>query len=967
MTISEHDSNGSVGTTDTDTKRVDAGDGNQQRFTGVVLIHGLGLIPRNGMLQQSLNSLTYWFNHDAGLAMRPEGRGRIWLVPHLTEDPDPDQPASRATVEVVAPSASQSSTSTVVPTADSSARLQFREVWWADSLGLPDIGQTISWAQVQWREQAGRLLIPIRGELGPDGAVGHESPASEGPALSTDRPAAQQDTNGKQLSPESHWLLHNLLRVYGFYQYIWKVVQWLLLTPAITVLLLVMGIVQVLAIVPFLGTAIITTSTAIINTVMLHWVAEIQVYLTDYTRSSAIRERFQHEVEDLLRDPLCDRVVVIAESGGTYIAYEGLTTLLVKPDLPLDEHGQPKPMTFICIASALHRIWLLANTDAERMHGALPKYVRWLHFWARYDPVATGPLTEKSLPPITEWDPSEENPYDDIRDSLRNCQNISVVNTDSTLTDHVSYWDNLEQVVGPIAAELVAGHPGLQQAVQGKLASPNAVLLRRWSVAWRYTLALAGGIAAGIGVLIWDSGHREFGQAITALVRSIDWGGIANSVCPACKAIVGSSVGSLPHNPSIEQLGQYTRAQAITYLVTKYLTLPSVLVVIVALLVMGLVDTLIARLAAMPTPFKFPNLDVPIAQRLGSIFVACAVGIGLVFVASLIFTNYVNHAISYLAVPTDQLVGTYVWALGLGELMYFLASVATLVAIIQQRQWGWGAGLLLALTPLTTFDPFYRTAVLAVAIVGCVVCLFRRFESGGFVAKVGLVLVALMCLDASIGTTLYDFTPLRTPLLGAGVYVEYLLPPLIFALWSGSAKSGGVAIRLSALRRAILAISLAYLALVNLLVIPYIVSGKAKNVYSNHNHISPSLVILGIGSSSTSTLMALGVLIALLIGVVMLMLCILDARIQHNWGWLIAIPLAFVGNIACLDAFSLLGVTSTLSQGGLLLSFALVATALIYALWVGQATWQPRRKLSDLQPLSVTVPAAVPVESTTQR
>ncbi len=46
---------------------------------------------------------------------------------------------------------------------------------------------------------------------------------------------------------------------------------------------------------------------------------------------------------------------------------------------------------------------------------------------------------------------------------------------------------------------------------------------------------------------------------------------------------------------------------------------------------------------------------------------------------------------------------------------------------------------------------------------------------------------------------------------------------------------------------------------------------------------------------------------------------------------------------------------------------ALVATALIYALWAGQARWRPRRKAADLQPLSVPVPAAVPVESTTQR
>src|SRR5215469_2125252 len=53
-------------TTATLSREVTGSDGNQQRFTGVVLIHGLGGIPRNSMLQQVLNALSYWFNHEAG-------------------------------------------------------------------------------------------------------------------------------------------------------------------------------------------------------------------------------------------------------------------------------------------------------------------------------------------------------------------------------------------------------------------------------------------------------------------------------------------------------------------------------------------------------------------------------------------------------------------------------------------------------------------------------------------------------------------------------------------------------------------------------------------------------------------------------------------------------------------------------------------------------------------------------------
>ncbi|MGO8950140.1 MAG: hypothetical protein ACLQUY_21285 [Ktedonobacterales bacterium] len=938
-------------------------DGEQQRITGVVLIHGLGLIPRNDMLQRSLNALSYWFNHEVGLPMRPEGEGRLWLAPHLTDDPDPDQSASRAIVDLVAPRPAEStkteSTKTdSSPSPDAAARLELREVWWAESFGAPNIAQTISWAQVQWREQAGRLLIPVGRRPQPERSD-DTPPANELPPAVTN-PPAEMDADRAHLSQPSRRALLSMLWLYSLYQYIWKAVQWLVLTPVITLLLLVMGIVQVLGGVPFLGSAIVSATTALINTVMLHWVAEIQVYLTDYTRSSAIRQRFQNEVEDLLRNPLCDRVVVIAESGGTYIAYEGLTTLLEQPDLPLDDQGQPKPVTFICIASALRRIWLLANTDAERMHGVLPKYVRWLHFWAEYDPVAAGPLTEKSIPRITTWDPPEENPYGAIRDSLGRCENIRVSNTDSTFTDHVSYWDNIEQVIGPIACELVAGHPVLEQAVRGKLASPSEVLLREWNVAWRYTLAFAGGIAAGVALLVWGLTNPEFANFVKDLGNAINWSSLLGSVCTIC--------GPLPHQNPFAQLLQnitqhgasYTQRfaglNALTGVITHFLKARVIIVAVGALAVMGLVDTLIARLASMPTPYTFPNLDVALRQRLGSIFVACAAGIGLMFVASLFYRGLVYPITDYFpAVPRQQIAFAYIWALALGELMYVLALLATLVAIIQQRRWGWGIGLIFALTPLTMLDPFYRSAMLAVAVAGCVICLFRPFQSGGTAARVALALVAVMCVDVGIGTTLFRSDVLRTPLLGAGVWVEDLLPPLVYALWSGGTTSSARAARANRLRRTVLLIGLAYLGLVSLLTIYSIITNQAP---------APVAALTGPAvihqAPSVSPFTTITTAVALLLGILMLLLGMVSARNERRWGWVIAIPIIFIVLTAGLAVFSQLGVVATL-PGGLLPSFTLVAAALIYALWAGQGRWRPRQKSAELQPVAVPVPVAMPV------
>lgn len=297
-------------------------------YTGVVLIHGLGDISRNSMLRQDLNALSYWLNHEAGFAFRSEGPGRLWLTTELTDDENPDARASRATVELAPPAAPAGA-----PDAGPVLRLDIREVWWAESFGQPDIPTTIRWARLQWREQWRHLLIPIGRRVGPAHTAAR-TPARETPQALTYRPpqgggeqraAAPAATRSAPLNPASHQslsarlqgsALRVALRLYDLFQYSWKALQWLLLTPAITVLLLVMGVVQVLALIPFLRPAIVASFTAITDYIMLHWVAELQVYLLDYTRSSALRQRFERELDAFLRDPGCERVVVIANPRG---------------------------------------------------------------------------------------------------------------------------------------------------------------------------------------------------------------------------------------------------------------------------------------------------------------------------------------------------------------------------------------------------------------------------------------------------------------------------------------------------------------------------------------------------------------------------------------------------------------------------------------------------------------------------
>lgn len=320
--------------------------------------------------------------------------------------------------------------------------------------------------------------------------------------------------------------------------------------------------------------------------------------------------------------------------------------------------------------------------------------------------------------------------------------------------------------MGPIARELVAGHPALERVVRDHLASRDEVLLRRWGVAWRYTPAFAARLAAGLGLLLWAAQHPEFGDAVTALLRRVDWDGVVGAVCSPCRAFAGNPMPPLSQNPAVEQLGQYARGQAVTYLLTHYLTVQAIVVGILAGAVMALTSA----------PGATPEVDLPGALRLGGLCAVCAIGIAFVFLASLIFSGYVHQHVKFAAVPDDPHVLAFVWPLGIGEVLYSVSVVATVLATLQRRQWGWLLGVLLGLTLLTTFDYFYRTLLLAVAVVGCsFTCWAARPRGAG--GKIALAAVALLGANASIGVTLFDAGVVTTPLLGAGVFVEYLLPP----------------------------------------------------------------------------------------------------------------------------------------------------------------------------------------------
>ncbi len=759
------------------------------RYTGVVVIHGIGDEKRNETLQEALNSLTYWFNHKAGLALRPQGAGRVWVRTQLTIDDDPDAPASRATLELEPPADGAANGD-----GDASPlRLELREVWWAQSFGLPKIGQAIKWARLQFREQASHILLPIGRRPGPSRAARHAPSRETAQALTyrpLDRAAADTpDANTSRAKADAakvgaakkadtpdvrlrRLALTTALWVYDLIQYVWKLAQWLVLIPLITLLLVLVSLLRLLAFIPFVRSTLLTAINGIVNYLVLHWIASMQVYLLDYTRSSAIRQLFEREVEAFLGDPNCQRIVVIAHSMGTVISYEGLTTLLAWPEW----QDNQKPITYICLAQALRRIWLLQRTDTERLRAVLPERVRWLHFWARYDPVAVGPLSPRALPRLDRaLDPSGVDPYAELCASLARCENVDVVNTDSSFADHTTYWRNLEQVVGPIARELVVGHPALEAVVREHLATPDEVLARRWSVGWRSLVAMAGGFGLAALLLVLDARNN---------------GGVGGAVI----SLVGSALGSDPvqtflrdnipfyisirdylaSGNQLQSVGQLLKNPILLpYLLSYYLTAENLATALTAVLAVGVGMWLTGKLVAAPTPFAFQEATTEARAR-RSVFTLAALSLGLLYAGFLILVMFLPQLLlqSNFDPHNAPFLGLIALiALGISEVLGLATLLAALYDALRYREWVWAFAFLampivLLMEVAGTFPLIFfysgifnfdsgilMTAILEVVIVGCLAALLAALRQRQW-SQIGSLLLAALVIGAVFVSTL---------------------------------------------------------------------------------------------------------------------------------------------------------------------------------------------------------------------
>ena len=139
-------------------------------------------------------------------------------------------------------------------------------------------------------------------------------------------------------------------------------------------------------------------STAQLDWFLADWFGDVRVLLGDRAQAANIRSRVETTI-DALREYGCGRIVIVAHSGGTIVAYMTLSDL--EPELHVD--------TLVTHGQALGLAWRLGHFEGplpefkpvagdedellrrgDRLVRPLPDDLHWEDFWASHDPAPAG-------------------------------------------------------------------------------------------------------------------------------------------------------------------------------------------------------------------------------------------------------------------------------------------------------------------------------------------------------------------------------------------------------------------------------------------------------------------------------------------------------------------------------------------------------------------------------------------------
>jgi hypothetical protein len=349
------------------------------------------------------------------------------------------------------------------------------EAWWATSFRPPSIGTMLSW-------------------LGPETAAARVARRIRW------RPSANE-------GPEQN----AVERATGYFETV-------MLSVVVSLTLLLYVVLRaVFTIVPIAGLRSVTIGG--IDRLLTGWAGDMRVLLFDEAQSGMVRRQIGHSLE-ALEGFGCERVVVIAHSGGAVASYMTLTD----PTVPTRS-----PASLVTFGSGLNIAWRLLGIDrttsggvARRVGGLLtqplPAGIRWTDYWATDDPVPAGPMDDRP-PDVVGPEPAPNGLWPGYR--VSNFWNLR--------SDHGGYFDNDEEFVFPVMSEIhrVGRSPNAkapfsesrrETLVLQRERRVSALLMWRQFVTGAAAFAILGSVAAGI-YRWWSEGR--FTRPVDDLTRQI--------------------------------------------------------------------------------------------------------------------------------------------------------------------------------------------------------------------------------------------------------------------------------------------------------------------------------------------------------------------------------------------------------------------------------------------------------------
>ena len=169
---------------------------------------------------------------------------------------------------------------------------------------------------------------------------------------------------------------------------------------------------------------------------------EFRMFLDDEIQSANVRRRAADAVDWLIAHEQCTDVTVVAHSEGCVVSFG----LLTDPEFGEQARHVRKLIT---VGEGLNKSWLV-KPNLTRLHGPLQGDIVWLDIWASYDPVPAGPLDPP--PGVRVYVPTGAAARQ--LGERTTPVSLQVTNEMNVLSDHGGYWQNDEQVLSRLAAEI---------------------------------------------------------------------------------------------------------------------------------------------------------------------------------------------------------------------------------------------------------------------------------------------------------------------------------------------------------------------------------------------------------------------------------------------------------------------------------------------------------------------------------